>query len=45
MEDILWKYSWVNLTMLMMSIPQYEKDEKEHDGMEITDISELGDLL
>jgi len=44
MDDILWKYSWKNLTMLMMSIPQHES-EPEHDGEEINDISELGGLL
>jgi len=40
--DIMWKYSWKNLTMYMLSIPKYEPG---HEGREIEDISELGDLL
>jgi hypothetical protein len=44
LDDILWKYSWKNLTMFMLSIPRYES-EGDHEGEEITDISELGDLL
>jgi hypothetical protein len=47
MDDILWKYSWVNILMLMYSIPGYEKEKEKGDKEynEINDISELGDLL
>ena len=48
MEDILWKYSWANLTMLMLSIPKYDKDKNEKedkDGHVVKDISQLGGYL
>lgn len=43
MDDILWKYSWRNLTMLMLSIPQYDANENEN--LEINDIDDIKDLL
>ncbi len=43
-DDILWKYSWQNLTMLMLSIPKYESNDKKDDH-EITDISQIQDLI
>jgi hypothetical protein len=47
MDDILWKYSWRNLLMLMYSIPSYDrdKDDDKNEYNEISDISEIGDLL
>jgi len=48
MKDILWNYSYVNLVMLMSSIPSYkpgdEKKKKAKD-LEIRDIGELDGLL
>lgn len=42
MYDILWVYSWRNLTMLMLSIPKVKDETEEH---EVEDISELSDLF
>ncbi len=39
-DDILWKYSWQNLQMLMLSIPKYEKKD-EKDKQEKTDLKQL----
>jgi len=48
MKDILWNYSYVNIAMLMSSIPSYspedEKKKKAKD-LEIKDIGEIGDLF
>ena len=43
-DEILWERSWANITMLMLSIPKHE-DKHNDDAIEITDISEFGDLL
>ena len=45
MDDILWKYSWKNLLMLMYSIPSYDRENEDDGPEEINDIRELGDLL
>jgi len=47
MEDILWKYSWANLMMLMASIPTYKKKESDgkEGGIEITDSDEFERLM
>jgi len=46
MEDILWNYSWVNLVMLMLSIPKYDKEENtDKDTHEIKDENELMRLM
>jgi hypothetical protein len=41
----MWKYSWKNLTLFMLSIPQYESKEDTGDAKEVEDLSELGDLF
>ena len=45
MRDILWKYSYTNLVMLVSSIPSYDSKKKNIKDLEIKDISEIGDLL
>jgi len=45
MKDILWGYSYMNLVMLMSSIPSYDPEKKKKNDLEIKDISEIGDLL
>ena len=48
MKDILWNYSYINLVMLVSSIPSYNaKDDKKKkaNDLEIKDISEIGNLL
>lgn len=48
MDDILWKYSWINLNMLMMSIPKYDKDKedkKDKDSRKIKDDNEFKGLM
>lgn len=48
-EDIVWKYSWSFLVMLLASIPQHEEDEekKNEEPIEATadSASELNALL
>jgi len=47
-RDILWNYSYINIAMLMSSIPTYNpKNEKERKAkdLEIKDISEIGGLF
>ena len=42
MKDILWGYSYMNLVMLMSSIPSYKDDKKKKaNDLEIKDINEL----
>jgi len=48
MRDILWDYSYINIAMLMSSIPSYDpkkQKRKEITDMEIKDISEIKNLL
>jgi len=45
MRDILWRYSYTNLVMLVSSIPSYNLDKEKNKELEIKDISEIGDLL
>ena len=47
MKDILWGYSYMNLVMLMSSIPSSTKDEKKKktNDLEIKDFSELKGLF
>lgn len=48
MEEILWEYSWINLTMLMVSIPSFKKSDKNEDketGQEVTNSSEFEGLM
>ena len=48
MRDILWKYSYMNLVMLMSSIPSYSPEnakKKRANDLEIKDINEIKDLL
>ena len=45
MRDILWRYSYTNLVMLVSSIPSYDPKKKNTKDLEIKDINELGNLL
>ena len=48
MKDILWNYSYINLVMLVSSIPSYNaKDDKKRkaNDLEIKDINEIKGLL
>jgi len=46
MKDVLWKYSYTNIAMLMSSIPSYKDDKKKKaNALEIKDINEIRDLL
>ena len=45
MRDILWNYSYMNLVLLISSIPSYDPKKKDVKDLEIKDISEIGDLL
>ena len=47
MDDILYNYSWVNLMMLIISIPKNNKDEdkKQKDKHEIKDAGEFMRLM
>ena len=45
MEDILWMYSWANLTMLLVSIPKSKRDKEKEQRHEITDPDELEGLM
>ncbi len=48
MRDILWNYSYMNLVMLISSIPSYNSEDskkREAKDLEIKDINEIGDLL
>jgi len=46
MKDILWGYSYMNLVMLMSSIPSYKDDKKKKaNDLEIKDVNELKGLF
>lgn len=48
MEDVLWGYSFINLAMLMNSIPSYDLEnekKKKANKLEIKDINDIKDLL
>ena len=46
MRDILWNYSYMNIALLMSSIPNYQDDKKKRaSDLEIKDINEIKGLL
>ena len=43
-DEVLWGRSWVNVNMLMASVPRYES--KNRPGVEeVTSIDQIADLL